>query len=121
MCAIPTNSLNKTFASIGRALKKERYLESIVAHFQFLRSYRRFPADEEFKRELSKRDLYNFPRRSYWLRRFENDKRKEHVPVDEYTIEHILPQNEHLSRTWQEALGSDGDGYRILGYIRSEI
>ena len=107
VCAIPTNSLNKTFASIGRALKKERYLESIVAHFQFLRSYRRFPADEEFKRELSKRDLYNFPRRSYWLRRFENDNRKEHVPVDEYTIEHILPQNERLSRTWQEALGSD--------------
>ena len=31
------------------------------------------------------RDLYNFPRRSYWLRRIENHDRKERVPVDEYT------------------------------------
>ena len=34
------------------------------------------------------RDLYNFPRRSYWLRSLENHDRKERVPVHEYTIEH---------------------------------
>ncbi|MFX3658461.1 MAG: HNH endonuclease family protein [bacterium] len=34
------------------------------------------------------RDLTDFPRRSYWLRRLENHGRKERVPVDEYTIEH---------------------------------
>lgn len=27
--------------------------------------------------------------------------------MDEYTIEHILPQNENLSAKWQEALGSE--------------
>lgn len=107
VCAIPTNSLNKTFATLGRALRKERYLESIQAHFLTLPSYRRFPSDEEFRRELSVRDLYNFPRRSYWLRRLENHGRKERVPVDEYTIEHILPQNENLSLKWQEALGDE--------------
>ena len=107
VCAIPTNSLNKTFATFGRALKKVRYIESIQAHFLTLPSYRRFPSDEEFKRELSVRDLYNFPRRSYWLRRLENYDRKERVPVDEYTIEHIMPQSENLSGTWREALGSD--------------
>ncbi|KAI9130012.1 DUF262 domain-containing protein [Acaryochloris sp. CCMEE 5410] len=105
--AIPTNSLNKTFATFGRALKKDRYLESIHAHFMLLPSYRRFPKDEEFKREIKSRDLYNFRSRSYWLRRIENHGRKERVPVDEYTIEHILPQNENLSVDWQEALGSD--------------
>ena len=98
VCAIPTNSLNKTFATFGRVLQKDSYIESIQAHFLFLPSYRRFPLDEEFKRELSKRDLYNFPRRSYWLRRLENHDRKEHVPVGDYTIEHILPQNKNLSR-----------------------
>ena len=107
ICAIPTNSLNKTFATFGRALKKDRYLESIQAHLLGLPSYRRFPNDEEFKRELSTRDLYNFPRRSYWLRRLENHGRKERVPVDEYTIEHILPQNENLSAKWRDALGPD--------------
>ena len=63
--------------------------------------------DEEFKREFVVRDLYNFPRRSYWLRRLENDGRKERVPVDEYTIEHILPQNENLSAKWRDELGPD--------------
>lgn len=107
VCAIPTNSLNKTFANFGRALKKDRYLESIQAHFLSLPSYRRFPNDEEFKRELSERDLYNFRSRSYWLRRLENHGRKERVPVDEYTIEHILPQNENLSAKWRETLGPE--------------
>ena len=107
VCAIPTNSLNKTFATFRRALDKERYLESIEAHFLLLPSYRRFPRDAEFERELKARDLYNFPRRSYLLRRLENYGRKEPVPVDEYTIEHILPQNENLSQAWRDALGPD--------------
>lgn len=53
------------------------------------------------------RDLYNFPRRSYWLRRLENHGRKERVPVDEYTIEHILPQNQNLSAKWRDELGPE--------------
>lgn len=107
VCSIPTNSLNKTFSTFGRALNKDRYLESIKVHFLTLPSYRRFPDDEEFKRELSRRDLYNFPRRSYWLRRIENHNRKELVAVENYTIEHILPQNKNLSSAWRKALGRD--------------
>jgi predicted transport protein len=38
----------------------------------------------------------------------ENHDRKERVPVAEYTIEHILPQNENLSLEWQTALGPEG-------------
>ena len=105
VCAIPTNSLNTTFAMFGRVLRKDRYLESIQAHLLMLPSYRRFPSDEEFKGKFVVRDLYNFSRRSYWLRRLENHDRKEGVPVDEYTIEHILPQNENLSVKWQDELG----------------
>lgn len=107
ICSIPTNSLNKTFATFTKVLKKDRYLESIQAHFLLLPSYRRFPLDEELKKEIQMRDLYNFSRRSYWLRRLENYGRKERVGVDEYTIEHIMPQNENLSKEWQEALGED--------------
>jgi uncharacterized protein with ParB-like and HNH nuclease domain/predicted transport protein len=107
VCAIPTNSMNKTFSTFGRGLKKDRYVESILAHFLLLPSYRRFPNDEEFKRELQLRDLYNFRSRSYWLRRLENHGRKERVPVDEYTIEHILPQNENLPAYWRSELGGE--------------
>lgn len=107
VCSIPTNSMNKTFATFGRALKKDRYLESIMAHFLLMPSYRRFPSDEEFREQIKVRDLYNFRSRSYWLRRFENFGRKERVPVDEYTIEHIMPQNEDLTTEWQQALGDE--------------
>ena len=87
-----------------------------------LPSYRRFPNDEEFKRELSTRDLYNFPRRSYWLRRLENHGRKERVSVDEYTIEHILPQNPDLSAEWQVELGPDWDHFApVLRGARERI
>ena len=107
VCSIPTNSMNKTFGKFGKAIDKDRYLESLQAHFLLLPSYRRFPLDEEFRREIKHRDLYNFRSRSYWLRRLENHGRKERVPVDEYTIEHIMPQNRDLSSEWRSALGED--------------
>ena len=103
VCAIPTNSHNKTFSTFGRALRKHRYLESIKAHFMTLPSYRRFPDDKEFRKELIRRDLYNFRNRSYWLRRIENHDRRERVAVEEYTIEHILPQN--VSQEWIADIG----------------
>jgi len=105
VCSMPTNSMDKTFATFARSLRKDHYLESIQANFLLLPSYRRLPLDEEFHRDLQTRDLYNFPRRSYWLRRMENFDRKERVPVDQYTIEHIMPQNPELPHEWQEDLG----------------
>jgi uncharacterized protein with ParB-like and HNH nuclease domain/predicted transport protein len=107
ICAIPTNSMNKTFATFMKALRKDRYLQSIQAHFLTLPSYRRFPNDDEFRRDIQIRNLYNFRSRSYWLRRFENFGRKEPIAVDDYTIEHILPQNEQLNSGWRAALGSE--------------
>ena len=107
VCAIPTNSLNKTFATFHKSLDKERYLESFKAHLLGLRSYKRFPRNDEFKRDLVLRDLYTIRSRSYWLRRLENFERKERVPVHEYTVEHIMPQNEKLSKEWQNELGEE--------------
>jgi len=99
--------MNKTFATFSKLLKKDRYLESIAANFLILPSYRRFPRDDEFERGMQTRNLYKFRSCSYWLRRFENYGRKEMVPVDEYTIEHIMPQNENLNSTWKTDLGSE--------------
>jgi len=107
VCGIPTNSMNKTYATFGRALKKDRYLESIQAYFLLLESYRRFPRDDEFKREIQKKDLYNYRNRTYWLRKLENHGRKERVVLEDYTIEHILPQNENLSDEWKLDLGTE--------------
>jgi len=107
VCSIPTNSTNRMFANFKKYLDKDNYLESIKAHFLLLPSYRRFPNDEEFKQEFKIRDLYNFRHKTYWLRRFENFNRKERVSVDEYTIEHIMPQNAMNSPQWRKELGQD--------------
>lgn len=107
ICAIPTNSMNKIFANFIKAVKKDNYLESIQAHFLGMPSYRRFPTDEEFHRDIQTRDLYNFRSCSYWLRRMENYNRQERVIVNELTIEHIMPQNENVSAEWRGALGDD--------------
>jgi uncharacterized protein with ParB-like and HNH nuclease domain/predicted transport protein len=107
VCAIPTNSLNKTFATATRSLRIENLLESIRAYFLLLPSYRRFPLDDEFQREITVRDLYNFRSRSYWLRRLENFQHKELISLDDYTIEHIMPQKEDLTEEWREALGPE--------------
>lgn len=107
VCRVPTNSLNKTFAGFSSVVRKDRYVDSIKAHFLGLKSYRAFPTDAEFLAALQASDLYNFRRRSYFLRVLENYGRKEHVTIEDYTIEHILPQNEDLSEDWRAALGVD--------------
>lgn len=107
ICDIPTNSLRQTFATFMRQVKKDRYVESVKAGFLLLPSYRRYPSDDEFIRQIQIRNLYKFNRRSYWLRRFENHGRKERVPVQDYTIEHIMPQNEDLIASWRSDLGDD--------------
>lgn len=112
ICAIPTNSTNKTFATFGKALVKDRYLESVHAHFLQLPSYRRFPKDDEFVRDLQTRDLYKSRKATYWLRRLENHDRKERVPVHEFSVEHILPQSENLSAAWKTALGPEWERVR---------
>ena len=107
VCDIPTNSLNKTFAALAKNLDKEHYLENLQVQLLTLPSYRRFPSDEEFLQEIKIRDSYNFARRVYLLRKLENYGRKEIVNVNDYTIEHILPQNPKLSAEWKAELGEN--------------
>ena len=105
ICGVPTNSMNKTFATLSKELDKTNYLESLMAALQIKDSYRRFPNDEEFMRLLVAKDVYNFRNKDYWLRKLENYNRKEPVNVEDYTIEHIMPQNENLSDEWKKELG----------------
>ncbi|KOR86020.1 hypothetical protein AM233_19850 [Bacillus sp. FJAT-22058] len=118
ICSIPTNSLNNTFASLSKEIDKTDYLNSLKAAFLFKTSYRRFPSDEEFRRDLLIKDLYNFRNRNYLLRKLENHNRKEIVNVENYTIEHIMPQNKNLSVEWQTALGSDWEAIQ-LSYLHT--
>lgn len=107
ICGIPTNSMNKTFATLYRSVQEGNQLESIKAAFQLMESYKRFPSDTEFEKEITAKDVYNFRSRNYLLSRLENYNRKEFVNVDDYTIEHVMPQNPDLSTEWQSMLGEN--------------
>lgn len=105
ICGVPTNSMNKTFATLTKEIDKEQYLASVQVAFLQKDSHRRFPRDEEFCAEFMVKDVYNFRSRNYLLRKLENHGSKEWANIEDYTIEHIMPQNEHLSPEWQEELG----------------
>ena len=107
VCRIPTNSHNKTFTSLGNAVDPANYVESVEGRLLTLAAYKRFPSDEEFDEALRNTDLYHFRRASYFFRKMENDGRKEEVSIADYTIEHILPQNENLAPAWRNVLGPD--------------
>ena len=107
ICGIPTNSMNKTFSNLYKTIQKNKYIESVKASLQLLESYKRFPTDSEFEKEIVMKDVYNFRSRNYLLSKLENFKRKELVNVDNYTIEHVMPQNSNLSQEWRSMLGEN--------------
>ena len=107
ICGVPTNSLNKIFASLMREVDKDKYLESLKTVFFGLADNRRYPLDAEFKEKFILKDVYNFKRRNYLLRKLENHGRRELISVADYTIEHVMPQNPDLSESWQQELGEN--------------
>ena len=107
VCQIPTNSLNKTFATFTSGLDKTNYLGEIEVKFSLMENYRRFPDDREFTQALEHNDLYHFKRCIYMFDKLENNGAKEHATVSSYTIEHIMPQNPEPSENWRQALGED--------------
>ena len=105
ICRIPTNSLNNTFAALTGQVVPGKYVESVVARFLTLDSYKRFPDEGEFTKHLREEDLYRLQRAPYFFTKMENDSHKEPISIGDYTIEHVMPQNERLSRGWQDMLG----------------
>lgn len=107
ICRIPTNSLNKTFASLAGQINPVNYVQSVWGRFLTLDTYKRFPDDEEFGRYLREEDLYHLQRAPYFLVKMENNSHKEPISIGDYTIEHVMPQNEKLSQSWQDMIGPD--------------
>lgn len=105
VCDIPTNSLNKTFATMKNDIKSGDYLNSVKAFFILLDSYKVFPDDRRFLDIFLTRDIYHMNRCGYILGRLETLDNKSLVILDNLTIEHIMPQNPLLSAYWVAALG----------------
>lgn len=107
ICDIPTNSLNKTFATLRNEIRQDDYLNSIKAFFILRDDYKEFPNDEKFVTAFISRDIYNMRSRNFILSHLENFENKSIIVVENYTIEHIMPQNKNLSIEWQTMLGAN--------------
>lgn len=106
ICDIPTNSLNKTFATLRNAIRQDDYLNSIKAFFVLRDDYKEFPDDEKFAAAFVSRDIYNMRSRNFILGHLENYGNKAPITIENYTIEHIMPQNSNMSAEWRHMLGS---------------
>lgn len=107
ICDIPTNSMQKTFATMKNNIKKDDYLNSIKATFYFLDSYKVFPNNDMFKSALYSRNMYSLRISKYVFVKLENEGNKEPISYSGYTIEHILPQNKDMRDEWKQALGEN--------------
>lgn len=83
------------------------YLNSIKAFFVLRDDYKVFPTNEKFAAVFASRDIYNMRVRNYILRHLEMYNNKGNVVVENYTIEHIMPQNQNLSDEWKYMLGEN--------------
>ena len=107
ICDIPTNSLNKTFATLRNEIKADDYMNSIKAFFVLRDDYKEFPNDEKFEKAFVSRDIYNMRSRNFILSHLENFGNKAPIIIENYTIEHIMPQNSNPSDEWKTMLGAD--------------
>jgi len=106
VCEIPTNSLNKTFATLKNEIRQDDYLRSIKAFFIMRDDYKEFPDDEKFKNAFISRDVYNMRARNFILSHLENYNNKAPITIENFTIEHIMPQNANPKDEWKQALGA---------------
>ena len=107
ICEIPTNSMNKTFATLKNYIRPDDYMNSVKAFFVMQDTYKEFPDNDKFEGAFESRDIYNMRARNYILSRLENFENKAPIIIENYTIEHIMPQNKNLSLEWQADLGTE--------------
>ena len=85
ICEIPTNSMNKTFATLKNYIRPDDYMNSVKAFFVMQDTYKEFPDNDKFEDSFVGRDIYNMRARNYILSRLENFENKAPIIIENYT------------------------------------
>lgn len=118
VCNLPTNALNKVFASMGKeVIKRQESNGIIVAVEDYLMSRKgsgAFPRNEKFKDNFINGDIYQRKSRLavILLSNIESSGHKELVDMESITIEHIMPQS--LTTSWKIELGKNSNDIHII-------
>ena len=107
ICGEQTRGYWQVFANLAYQIDTERPVESLTVGLARLRDTYRFPDDSEFRQALTERSVYGKRVCRELLERLENAGSKEPSDTSNYSIEHIMPQNEKLSAQWREMLGAE--------------
>lgn len=120
VCEVPTNSLNKTFATLANEADRlsqadEEFVPAMIYALRGKPGTTRFPSDVEFEAALRQRDFYNMRQKNriYVFDRLENGDTYEKVNVPKMmlerdhglSVEHIMPQT--ITEAWKKDLGED--------------
>ncbi|MDD6184417.1 MAG: DUF262 domain-containing protein [Bacteroidales bacterium] len=116
MCDLPTNALNKIFATLHKFVVKNKketdtYSDVMVYYLETRKLSSTFPKDEEFLNGFTTKNIYAMrgKNKTYLFERLENGSSKEkndivgNIAEGILTIEHIMPQT--LSPWWRQELG----------------
>lgn len=107
ICEIPTNALNKVFATMVKDIDKldsdKDITEKLATTLLTKKGKAIFPSDDIFMESFITRDAYNFKQNKYLLYKLELCNSKEVIDASNLTIEHIMPQT--LTPKWQVDLG----------------
>ena len=104
---LQTRGYWSVFATVAHSIGSQSAFDSFQVALARLRDNYRFPTNEEFERDLEERDLYSLRVCKHVLHRLENAGSKEPSPVQDYSIEHIMPKEVTSVPEWQEMLGED--------------
>lgn len=119
MCDLPTNALNKIFATLHASVLKNKgdsdnsYSSVMIYLLESRKQSSSFPKDEEFLDGFTTKNIYAMrgKNKQYVFERLENGSSKEkndvvkNIEDGTLTIEHIMPQT--LSNSWKQALGDN--------------
>ena len=116
MCDLPTNALNKIFATLHKFVVKNKkeadtYSDVMIYYLETRKLSSAFPKDEEFLNGFTTKNIYAMrgKNKTYLFERLENGSSKEkndivgNIEEGILTIEHIMPQT--LSPWWRQELG----------------
>lgn len=118
VCDLPTNALNKIFATLHSSVLKNKkdddtYSSVMIYLLESRKLTSAFPKDEEFIAGFTSKNIYSMrsKNKAYIFERLENGSSKEkndvvsNIEEGILTIEHIMPQT--LTKAWKQALGEN--------------
>ena len=112
VCEINSNSLRGLYKSLYNRLysveaNKNNYYDTLVSFFMQITSKDALPEDKHFVECLKYNNLYRKNACCKFLLAGIENQGKEKLEISNLSIEHIMPQNKNISKSWQDMLGED--------------